>query len=118
MEEHEADLGDNNALVERMLLAIYEFTGAGEEGESFKNETFEMHTWVMDAECNCDFMRKRSKRRRLHTHSSDCQMRPNFRCGDIEIRWYRHIGRSLEVNRTTSREELETMFKKCLKSIL
>lgn len=38
---------------------------------------------------------------------------PNFKCGDIEITWYKHIGRCMEVNREVTKEELLKMFNKC-----
>ncbi len=175
-------------LAERMLLAIHELTGAGEEGGYVENDVFSMYScgeyecscgldsrayafyqahphaadcWVtkidtlegnayrngvIDVEieteryvneyaprevalalkydcttCTCGVDRIHRKWNSLYefSHESDCAIyRSNFRCGNVEIRWYKHIGRSLEIAGASSAEELRETFKKCLASLL
>ncbi|MEW6016449.1 MAG: hypothetical protein AB1760_00080 [Pseudomonadota bacterium] len=45
------------------------------------------------------------------TVNPDCRAcKPNFKFKDIEIRWYKHPGRGMSVNRPVKREELEIAF--------
>lgn len=53
-----------------------------------------------------------------HSHSPTCRVvLPNFRCGDVEVRWYKYIGRGMSVNREVSREEWREVFARCFASI-
>jgi len=53
-----------------------------------------------------------------HWHKSDCPIeRPNFKCGDIEICWYKYIGRGMSVNRSVTKPELKEMFRRCFASL-
>lgn len=68
-------------------------------GQDFKNDVFEMHPyWWGDEDA-------------LEAYQ------PNFQCGDIEIRWYKYIGRGMSVNRAVTREEIEVIFRKCCESL-
>lgn len=40
--------------------------------------------------------------------------RPNFKCGDIEISWYKHLGRGDTINRPITPEEAIRMYNKCM----
>ena len=62
----------------------------------FKNRAFEMHDG-----------------RSTHGEKGE----PDFICGDVEIWWYKHIGRSMEINRDMTLDELDTMFLRCRKSL-
>ena len=42
---------------------------------------------------------------------------PNFRYRDIDIRWYKYIGRGMTINREVARKELIVMFRACFTSI-
>jgi len=42
---------------------------------------------------------------------------PNFRYQDIDIRWYKYIGRGMTINRKVNRKELVAMFRACFASI-
>lgn len=56
--------------------------------------------------------------RNSNGHFSDCrEVVPNFKCDDLEIRWYKYIGRGMSVNREASRKELRQIFRKCRQSI-
>lgn len=53
-----------------------------------------------------------------HSHSPDCRVvLPNFRCEDVEVRWYKYIGRGMSVNREVPRAEWRDIFAKCFASI-
>lgn len=41
----------------------------------------------------------------------------NFKCGDIEVRWYKYFGRGMYVNRAVSNDEIEAILNKCLGSL-
>lgn len=42
---------------------------------------------------------------------------PDFVCGDIKIKWYKHIGRGMEINRSLDFEGLQEMFDQCRESL-
>lgn len=42
---------------------------------------------------------------------------PNFKCGDIEVRWYKWLGRSTTVNRLVTPQEVGHLLDTCLKSL-
>lgn len=51
-------------------------------------------------------------------HSESCRLVcPNFRCGDISIRWYKTIGRGMSCDTEITRQELEAMFNRCFESL-
>lgn len=66
----------------------------------YKNDTFEVHAydWCWDVE--------------------DSRPRPvNFKCGDIEVTWYKHYRRGCWVNREITENEALVMFNKCVASL-
>ncbi|MFZ6014995.1 MAG: hypothetical protein ACOYUZ_01420 [Patescibacteria group bacterium] len=70
--------------------------------------------------CDCDFLGQINAWAEVERlqHSPDCRtVVPNFRCGDIEIDWYKYIGRGMSISRPVTREELEAMFAKCFDSL-
>lgn len=51
-------------------------------------------------------------------HTLTCStVMPNFRCGNIEICWYKYIGRGMTINRVVTRQKLVAMFKVCFASL-
>lgn len=121
----EYDLGENERYASEKLYALSEQLGrmnpkaqahgclGGEwgYGQDFKNDVFEMHPYWW-GECTCGAGDESDE------HKDECKlMLPNFRCGDIEISWYKYIGRGMTVSRKVSREELREMFRKCFASI-
>lgn len=41
----------------------------------------------------------------------------NFKCGDIEISWYKYLGRVMTINREVSETEAVKMFDICIRSL-
>lgn len=81
-------------------------------GQEFKNETFEM--LPCQWRCSCDAAYNHN----VNSHKVDCiTEQPNFKCGDVEIRWYKYIGRAMNSNRVVTLNELKKIFKKCMKSL-
>jgi len=53
-----------------------------------------------------------------HGHEPTCsEARPNFRCGDVEVRWYKYIGRGMSMNREVARTEWREIFSRCAGSL-
>jgi len=53
-----------------------------------------------------------------HHHDPSCgEVRPNFRCGDVEVRWYKYIGRGMSTNSELSRDEWRGVFAVCRASL-
>lgn len=50
--------------------------------------------------------------------SDDIEQPYNFKCGDIEISWYKYLGRDTTINGEYEPQVIIDMFNKCLKSIL
>lgn len=50
--------------------------------------------------------------------SDDVEQPYNFKCGDIEISWYKYLGRDTTINGEYEPQVIIDMFNKCLKSIL
>src|SRR3989338_4395231 len=61
--------------------------------------------------CDCGLGQEYEKWRKSNDHAPDCkEVLPNFRCDNLEIRWYKYIGRGMSVNREVSRKELREIF--------
>lgn len=67
-------------------------------GTEFKNDVFEMRAYCWNED------------------SEEAKL-PNFKCGDIEIRWYKYLGRGTTINREVSPEEFIAVFEKCRASL-
>jgi hypothetical protein len=69
-------------------------------GNSFKNEAFEVraYDWGWDS-------------------SIDKKQPYNFKWQDVEICWYKYIGRGMFMNRDVNLNEIEEMLTECLKSL-
>lgn len=65
-------------------------------GERFKNDVFEVEAYSWDDEYDQKY---------------------NFKCGDIEISWYKWLGRGTTINGEYTKEEIIEMFNKCIRSL-
>lgn len=53
-----------------------------------------------------------------HGHDPACpSVRPNFRCGELEVRWYKWIGRDMEMEPLVSEAAWIQLFGRCLASL-
>lgn len=64
---------------------------------SFKNDVFEVQAYSWDDEVHQPY---------------------NFKCDDIEISWYKYLGRDTTINGEYEPQKIIDMFNKCLQSIL
>ena len=64
---------------------------------SFKNDVFEVQAYSWDDEVHQPY---------------------NFKCDDIEISWYKYLGRDTTINNEYEPQVIIDMFNKCLQSIL
>jgi len=68
--------------------------------------------------CDCGAFERYHEWRMAHDHKPTCsEVRPNFKCGDVEVRWYKYIGRGMSVNRELSRAEWRDIFARCAASL-
>lgn len=42
---------------------------------------------------------------------------PNFQCGDVEVRWYKWLGRGSSTNRPVTSDEIADILSRCLASV-
>jgi len=67
--------------------------------------------------CSCKFEIEWAEFAKANVHAPECGViRPNFKCGDLEIRWYKYLGRGMSANRPFTRDELRGIFRKCRES--
>lgn len=64
---------------------------------SFKNDVFEVQAY---------------------SWNDDVEQAYNFKCDDIEISWYKYLGRDTTINGEYEPQKIIDMFNKCLESIL
>jgi len=84
--------------------------GGSSAGVDFRNEIFAMRPYHW-GNCTCGVG--------TGLHHESCAIRqPNFRFGNLELRWYHAIGPGMIANRPTSREEIRRIYLKSLDSIL
>ena len=65
-------------------------------GERYENDVFELHAYSWD---------------------EDVPQRYNFRWRDVEVSWYKYLGRGTTVNRVLTSEKMEQMSAECLASV-
>lgn len=65
-------------------------------GNRWANDVFEVQAYSWDDEENQPY---------------------NFKCGDIEISWYKYLGRDTTINGIYSEKTLVDMYNKCMKSL-
>lgn len=91
---------DRHQFITSNLQSLYEILDikyADQGGPyDFKNDVFEMHHG-----------------RSTHIDSS----KADFICGDVEISWYKYIGRSMVMNCEMSFDDLDEMFCRCRLSL-
>ena len=68
----------------------------GNTGNTFKNDVFEVQAYNWDDDIHQEY---------------------NFKCGDIEISWYKYLGRDTTINDDYNEEYIIEMFNKCIKSL-
>lgn len=68
--------------------------------EGYKNDTFEVHAY--DWSWDCD---------------ESEQEPPNFKYKDIEISWYKYLGRGMWINKAITPEQAIEMFNDCMESL-
>jgi len=72
----------------------------------------------MAVHCDCGMDWAYQQWRKEHDHAADCrEVIPNFKCGDLEIRWYKYLGRGMSVNREVTRAEWKEIFRRCFASL-
>lgn len=68
--------------------------------------------------CDCPHQQAWKQFASENSHDEECPtVLPNFRRGSIEIRWYKHIGRGMSINRKVTKEELQEAFRRCRQSL-
>jgi len=65
-------------------------------GNEFIGKNFEVHAYNWNDEDSQDY---------------------NFKCGDIEISWYKYLGRGTTVNKLHSRDEYIRMYEICMEEL-
>lgn len=65
-------------------------------GNSFKNNVFEVQAYSWDDEVHQEY---------------------NFKCGDVEISWYKYLGRDTTINDDYEEKYIIEMFNKCMESL-
>jgi hypothetical protein len=68
--------------------------------------------------CDCGQDKRWHEWRSAHDHKPTCsEVRPNFKCGDVEVRWYKYIGRGMSASHELSRSEWRDIFARCAASL-
>ena len=84
-------------LVKPLTDEEYPANPASNTGAHFTNDLFEMHAyWWGDEEAPEAY-------------------RPNFRCGELEVRWYKYVGRGMSTNNPEA--DFRAVFEKCVASL-
>ena len=52
-----------------------------------------------------------------YSWADDEQQQYNFKCGDIEISWYKYLGKDTTINKNCSKGEIIEMYDRCIKSL-
>lgn len=102
--------------------------GSDGYGAEFKNDVFEMHP-EYDGDCTCGGEERGDVWYAAHPDRPDSEnpfvcvptcpsVRPNFTCGAFEVRWYKYIGRGVEIDFAGMiMPEVVAMFDRCQVSI-
>ena len=68
--------------------------------------------------CDCPRQKAWEQFASKNNHDEKCPtVLPNFRCGSIEMRWYKHIGRGMSISCKVTKEELQEAFRRCRQSL-
>lgn len=65
-------------------------------GNSYKNKVFEVQAYSWDDEVHQEY---------------------NFKCGDVEISWYKYLGRDTTINDNYEEKYIIEIFNKCIESL-
>lgn len=99
-------------LAEKQSLSGDDLLRAEHYGVEHVSDAFSMHPYYW-GECTC------GADAADQPHTDSCPVvRPNFLCGDLAIRWYKHMARGLSLGRSVTQAELRDIFTRCLSSIL
>lgn len=93
-----------------------DYTPFDNSGERFKNDVFEANAYDW-SECRCEG----SWDDDWTQDKCTCGWQPqlyNFKWKDVEVSWYKYLGRGMSVNRQVSEAETQTLLSECLKSLL
>lgn len=93
-------LNELNNQLDRVMWNIHqeEYQSPFENtANSFKNDVFEVQAYDWN---------------------DDVEQPYNFKCNDIEISWYKYLGRDTTINGEYEPQKIIDMFNKCLQSIL
>lgn len=93
-------LNELNDQLDRVMWNIHqeEYQSPFENtANSFKNDVFEVQAYDWN---------------------DDVEQPYNFKCDDIEISWYKYLGRDTTINGEYEPQKIIDMFNKCLQSIL
>ena len=83
-------------------------------GYSYKNDTFEAHSYWWGEDCACPEDAEGES-----LHRSECEIvRPNFRWEDVEISWYKWLGRGTTINKPITPERAVEMYNACISSLV
>lgn len=53
-----------------------------------------------------------------YSWSDDIEQPYNFKCEDIEISWYKYLGRDTTINDDYSKDKIINMYNKCINSLI
>jgi hypothetical protein len=85
-------------------------------GETFKNDVFECNAYSW-ADCRCDGAWDDD----WTDDKCTCGYVPqlyNFKYKDIEVSWYKYLGRGMSMNRKVTNDEVKQLLSDCLKSLI
>ena len=100
-------------------MPIVENHPAPNLGIGFQNKVFELYVRGKAPRCTCFDEPTDDHPDDVLAHNPDCpQARPNFRCGDLQIWWFRCIGQAMSANQLISRTELRQVFRRCQDSLM
>lgn len=64
-----------------------------------KDNGYKDAPYGMAVYCTCPYGQEWREWASTHWHAPDCKlMQPNFKFGEVEIRWYKHVGRGMSAN--------------------
>jgi len=68
--------------------------------------------------CTCPYAQEWHEWASMHGHALDCKlMLPNFKFGEVEIRWYKHVGRDMSTNVDWDEMRWRKWFSDCFAAI-
>jgi len=107
----------------RHFMDVNKTTGSGSDfnttpfdnsGDKYKNDEFEVNAYDW-TDCNCGAWWED------RPQECTCGWEPqeyNFKWRDIEVSWYKYLGRGMSVNRKVSPQESSELINECMKSLI